>query len=291
MPLSPRSWPRRLAGFLAEVFAAFSRNRGLLLAGGVAYNTLLSMVPLIAIALVGLSAFFPREQLLSTIRAELGLLVPGHVDAVVDTVTGLLDSRDVLSVVLVAVLLFLSSLAFRMVEDAFAVIFSVAEGSDTRPFWLRALVPYAFVLVLTIGLFALTAATSVLEALVVRATSILEIGMDAGSGAAWLLRASGLLGSGLLFSALYSVLPQRPIGAHRALSAGFGAALLWEPVRGVVVWYLGNVSLVGAVYGSLATVVIVLLTLEVAAVILLLGAQAVAVLEARADRRARGEMT
>jgi len=41
------------------------------------------------------------------------------------------------------------------------------------------------------------------------------------------------------------------------------------------------VSLVNVVYGSLATVVIVLLTLETAAIILLLGAQVIAELEPR----------
>lgn len=289
MPLNVGALAGRFWRFARDVLGAFGRNRGLLLAGGVAYNAMLSMVPLCAIALVGLSAFFPREKLLGTVRAELEVMVPGHVEAIVGTVTSLLDSRDVISVVLVAVLLFLSSLAFRMVEDAFAVLFAVPEGSDTRPFWLRALVPYAFVLVLTLGLFGLTAATSVLEALISRAEALTGWGIAAGEGTAWLLRVAGLLGSGLLFSALYAVLPQRPIGRHRALSAGFGAALLWEAVRHVLVWYLGTISLVGAVYGSLATVVVVLLTLEVAAVILLLGAQAIAVLELRAEARARGE--
>lgn len=286
MSLTSRHPLRRLWRFGREVLASFGRNRGLLLAGGVAYNAMLSMVPLCAIVLVGLSAFFSREQLLGTVRAELRMVVPGHVDAVVDTVTGLLDSRDVVSAVLIGVLLFLSSLAFRMVEDAFAVIFAVPEGSDRRPFWLRALVPYLFVLVVTLGLFALTAATSVLEALWARAAFLDGWGVGADLGSAWLLRGAGLVGSAALFSALYRVLPQRPVALHRALAAGAGAALLWELVRHVLVWYLGTISMVGAVYGSLTTVVVVLLTLEVAAVILLLGAQAIAVLEGRADARA-----
>ena len=42
---------------------------------------------------------------------------------------------------------------------------------------------------------------------------------------------------------------------------------------------IGSVSLVNVVYGSLATVVVVLLTLEAAAIILLLGAQVIAELE------------
>ncbi len=57
------------------------------------------------------------------------------------------------------------------------------------------------------------------------------------------------------------------------------AATLWELVRGVLLWWFSNVSLVNVVYGSLATIVILLLTLEAAAIIVLLGAQVIAELE------------
>jgi uncharacterized BrkB/YihY/UPF0761 family membrane protein len=65
---------------------------------------------------------------------------------------------------------------------------------------------------------------------------------------------------------------------------GLVAAILWEIVRNFLVWWFSNVSLVNVVYGSLATVVIALLTLETAAIILLLGAQVIAELEP--ERRA-----
>ena len=64
---------------------------------------------------------------------------------------------------------------------------------------------------------------------------------------------------------------------------GVAATVLWEVVRHVIVWYFRTLSLVNLVYGSLATTVIVLLTLEVAALILLFGAQVIAELERRAD--------
>ena len=57
------------------------------------------------------------------------------------------------------------------------------------------------------------------------------------------------------------------------------AALLWEGVRLLLVYYFANLSFVNAVYGSLATLVIVLISLEVGAIILLLGAQVIAELE------------
>jgi uncharacterized BrkB/YihY/UPF0761 family membrane protein len=43
-----------------------------------------------------------------------------------------------------------------------------------------------------------------------------------------------------------------------------------------LLWYFSTLSVVGVVYGSLATTIIGLLSLEVASIILLLGAQVIA---------------
>ena len=52
--------------------------------------------------------------------------------------------------------------------------------------------------------------------------------------------------------------------------------MLWEISRHVLVWYLATLSQVRTVYGSLTTAIIVLLTLEIAAIVLLFGAQVIA---------------
>jgi uncharacterized BrkB/YihY/UPF0761 family membrane protein len=54
---------------------------------------------------------------------------------------------------------------------------------------------------------------------------------------------------------------------------------LWEAARSILAWYFANLSLVEVIYGSLATVVVLLLGLEVAAIIVLIGAEVIAELE------------
>src|SRR5690554_8183766 len=54
----------RVARFLWRVLTAFLRNRGILLAGGVGYNILLSIVPLFALLVVLLARILDEEQLL-----------------------------------------------------------------------------------------------------------------------------------------------------------------------------------------------------------------------------------
>jgi uncharacterized BrkB/YihY/UPF0761 family membrane protein len=69
-----------------------------------------------------------------------------------------------------------------------------------------------------------------------------------------------------------------PVGTlswRHALIGGVTAALLWEVTRHLLVWYFSTLSQVNVVYGSLTTAIVVLLSLEIAATLLLLGAQVI----------------
>ena len=52
-------------------------------------------------------------------------------------------------------------------------------------------------------------------------------------------------------------------------------SLLWEATRHILLWYFATLSQVGLVYGSLTTAIVVLLSLEIAATLLLFGAQVI----------------
>lgn len=89
----------------------------------------------------------------------------------------------------------------------------------------------------------------------------------------------GFLGLATLFTGIYLFMPAVNVRLRHAVVGGLVAAILWEIVRNILVWWFSNVSLVNVLYASFATVVIVLLTLESAAIILLLGAQVIAELQ------------
>lgn len=99
----------------------------------------------------------------------------------------------------------------------------------------------------------------------------------AGSGV--LLWLGGALGLMLLLTSIYLVMPKGRVSLSHALAGGLTATVLWELVRRGIAWYFTSLSMVSVVYGSLATTVVVLLTLEAASLILLLGAQVIAELE------------
>ena len=290
-----KTWIRRLPGLpghtvrfgLRVVLRFFGKNNGLILAGAVAYNTLLSLVPLFAVILIFFSAFKDKEELLETIKAELELVVPGQADAVGTVLVEFADQMEVIGIIGLAVLLFFSSIAFRIIENAMTEIFDMPADKQKRSFWVSALIPYLFICLMGLGIVVVTAGTSFLDAIPTEAFEVplmgWEISIDATRSAAFYI--SGVIGLVLLFTGVYLVMPLQKVAISRALVGGLTATVLWELVRHFLVWYFTHISLVNIVYGSLATVIIVLLSMEVAAVILLLGAQVIAELEraAKAD--------
>jgi YihY family inner membrane protein len=93
---------------------------------------------------------------------------------------------------------------------------------------------------------------------------------------------SGMVGMVIMLTSLYMVMPVGRISVRHALIGGITATVLWEIIRHILVWYYSTLSLVNVIYGSLATAVVALLSIEVAVIILLLGAQVIAEFDRKA---------
>lgn len=274
--------PGRTWRFFRRVLRAFVRNKGLLLAGGVGYNMLLSLVPMLVVLLLGLSRVWPRAQIVEILDRELQRVVPGHAGMVTSAVVAFIDDSEVIGVVVVGVLLFFSSLAFRMIEGAFAIIFRKVPVRKARKRWVSALLPYAYIAALGIVLLALAIGASAVSFMAEHPLQLGSVQWQLSGVVSWLLQSAGFIVVALMFTSVYVVMPVQDINPRRAAIGGVVVAVLWESARHLLTWYFAKISLVNVIYGSLATVVVVLLSMEVAAIMLLLGAQVIAELERNA---------
>jgi membrane protein len=73
-----------------------------------------------------------------------------------------------------------------------------------------------------------------------------------------------MVGHVLLLTAFYMVLPVGQVRFGHALIGGVTVTLLWELTRHGLVWYFARLSMANLIYGSMAAVIVVLLTLEAA---------------------------
>jgi len=262
--------------FAVRVLQAFRANQGLLLAGAVAYYTLLSLVPLLILLLIGLSQIIDQGQLLSTLGRYLEWLIPGQSAAVVSELERFLQHRSVIGWVLLATMVFFSSLAFTVLENAMSVIFLHRVVIRRRHFMVSAVIPYFYILFLGLGLLSMTFVSGSLQAMGAERIDFVgrEWSLRGFSGV--LLYLFGVAGEVLVLTSIYLVMPVgRPSWRH-ALVGAVAATVLWEITRHVLLWYFSTLSQVAVVYGSLTTAIIVLLSLEIGATLLLLGAQVIA---------------
>ena len=270
--------------FLVQCLKGFRANQGLLLAGAVAYYSLLSIVPLLMLVVVALSHVIDQDVLLDTVGRYLNYLVPGQTKPFVTEVGHFLEHRDVVGGVLLVSMIFFSSLAFTVLENAMSVIFKHRVEIKRRRFLISAIMPYCFILSLGVGMLLVTLVAGSLQVMGEESVHLFgyDWSLEGVSGA--LLYMLGLGGEVLVLTAIYLVMPVGRLSLSHALIGGVTAALLWELARHILVWYFSTLSQVNVVYGSMTTAIIVMFSLEIGATLLLLGAQVISEYE----RVARG---
>ena len=263
-------------GFVGGILSGFRANQGFLLAGAVAYYTLLSIMPMVALILVVLSQVIEPQRLLDITQGYLALVAPGKAPALMAQIEVFIENWKLVGVVGLAVMLFFSSLAFTVLENAMSVIFHHRVTIRRRHFLVSAVLPYCYMLLLGLGLLVVSVVSGSLDAMEKTGVEVFGHHWALSGHGATFMYIVGVIGEVLLLTSLYLVMPVGRLAWHHALVGGVTAAVLWELTRHFLVWYFSTLSFVNVIYGTLATAVVILLSLEAAAIILLLGAQVIA---------------
>ncbi|MDH5370751.1 MAG: YihY/virulence factor BrkB family protein [Gammaproteobacteria bacterium] len=262
--------------FIKQVFNGFRANQGFLLSGAIAYYTLLSIIPMIALILVMLSQFQEPQQLLAVLREYLELVTPGQVDEVVNQVNVFIQNWKVIGVLGFALLMFFSSFAFTALENAMSVIFFHRFNVKRRRFVVSVIIPYIYILLLALGLLIVSVVSGFLHSLKLEPLFLFGQQWSLSNMQTILIYLLGVSGEIILLTSLYLVMPVGRLSVQHALIGGITAAVLWELMRHFLIWYFSTLSLVNVIYGAFTTSIIILVSLEMASIILLLGAQVIA---------------
>jgi len=252
--------------FAWQVFNGFRANQGFLLAGAIAYYTLLSIIPMMALILVVLSQFQEPRELLNVLHEYLMIITPGQSEVLLAQAQVFLHNRKVIGTLGFGLLLFFSAFAFTALENAMSVIFFHRVAIRRRRFLLSALIPYIYILLLTIGLLIVSLVSGYLR----------SHAWSQGGVETLMIYLLGISGEVALLTSLYLVMPVGRLSLQYALMGGVTATLLWEVTRHILIWYFSTLSLVNVIYGTFSAAIVILVSLEAAAIILLLGGQVIA---------------
>ena len=270
--------------FFKQVLIGFRDNRGILLAGAIAYYTLLSIIPMFTLLIIALSHLIDEQQLLFIVESNLVPIFGEKAEAITLQMEIFLENRKTVSWIVLLVLLFFSSFAFSVLESSMATIFFHRVKIHRRHFLVSAIIPYCYIFLVGIGILLITIISSVLGLYKGEIVTIFIWQLEIDHMTGKLLYGLGIVGLTFLLASFYMVMPVGKISFRHAMIGSFCVAVAWEVTRHVMVWYFSTLSMVSVIYGSLTTAIVALLFLEVGAIILLFGAQIIAEYE-RLDRQ------
>lgn len=226
-----------------------------------AYYGILSLFPLLLFLVFFGSQFLESADARSALNDALDGLIPAASEIVRQAVDQSVAARGSIGLIAGIGLLWSASTLFNALTTSLNVIWDASP----RPFWRRRAI--AALSVLTIGLlFLLSITFSALAAVPIPGQLTGLLG--------WINFSVGLVASVLLFWLVYHGVPNKTVNPRGTLSGAILAAILWQIAKSVFALYISSgITNYGAIYGSLASVIALILWAYISALILFLGAE------------------
>lgn len=234
------------------------------MAAGVAYYAILSLFPLLLglIALLGL--FLPSEDVQAQLFDFFERNLPGAIDVLERNIEQVIELRGAIGLVSLVLLFWSASAMFGAVSRAINRAWDIHRD---RPFHVRKLRDLAMALGTGALFFLSLGATSVFS--ILREIDVPGFGIAADVGG----RLLGFLLSLAIVLILYKFIPNTKTFWRYVWPGALLAAVLFEIGKALFVLYLERFATYESVYGSVASVIILLVWIYVSAFILILGAE------------------
>ena len=260
---------------LKELAREYWANRPMELAAALSYYTLLSLAPLVLMAVAVAGLVFDRATVEGKIVAEIRLLVGAEGSDVVKTVLRHASDREkgALSVGIGIALLFLgATTVFVQLQSSLNRIWKVDERAHASMLWLlvkeRLL---SLAMVLAVGFLLLV---SLVVSAAVAAFG--ETTLGGLSDAAVVLEGLNVLVSlvvvTLLFAMIFKVMPDAPVAWRDVWVGAITTAVLFTIGKSLIGLYLGRTS-IGSPYGAAGSLVVMTVWVFYASMIVFFGAQ------------------
>ena len=272
-------------GVVHDAFASFGAARASQAAAGMAYYTLLSLFPL-ALFLVSLGSLFLKQQsAYAQVMDYLSNAIPVSRALINQNLEQVIEARGPVGLAGLIGSIWSASGAFAILAKNLNLAW---QRSAKRGFVRERLLALGMIMVLA-ALLLLSVLSTTIIGLLARANIPLVSQIVAGEGLLWRI-ASRALSSAIafvLFLALYRWVPSgRPPWRWTAVGALF-AAIAWEAAINLFAWYASSgLASYAVIYGSLGSVVVLLIWIYLSAWITLFGAHlSAAIAEYHAQQR------
>jgi membrane protein len=254
-----------------EIFRRFWRDRCLVNAQALTYNTVFALVPLLAFGISMVRFFIGTEEILSRINEALSqVLNPGALNKAQEVILRLIQQAENAPLGTASMIIFITMVLGLLMqfEDVLNQIFRV---KDSRSYVQRATVYW---MGLTLG--------PLLVAFPLGMTVYLtKMGLQGMGLVSLVLKFWTIPSVILLFSIIFLYLPAQRIKVSAAVLGATTAGILWVLAASGYAFYTSKAVTYSKLYGSLSTIPLFLLWLWVNWCIVLLGAEVAGVFNQR----------
>ncbi|HDY85545.1 MULTISPECIES: virulence factor BrkB family protein [Pseudoalteromonas] len=234
-------------------------------AGYLAYVTLLSLVPLIAVGVAIFSAFPGFEDTRIAIENFLfANFIPTSSDVIKEHITSFAGNANQMTAVGIG---FLAAIALLLIRNVDATLNRIWRIKAKRPMMISFAVYW---MVLSLGPLLLGASIGV-TSYIVSLVSFADQGIPGFSG--FLLKLLPYLISMAGFIMLYTLVPNTRVPFRAAIPGALFAALLFELTKKGFALYISHFPSYEVIYGAVATIPILFVWVYLSWVVVLLGAE------------------
>lgn len=250
---------------------AWNHGRAATLSAAIAYYTMLSLAPLLLIAVAIVGLIIGRGEAVQTVIRQVDLFFGEDVallmQSLIETTTQP-SSITIVTAVSLVVTLFAASGVFNQMQIAFNVIWEVNEKeAGIRLTIVRRLVSFVLVLVIGLGMVALIILNVVVSVVEVIFQQFFDLGLFTRIEDDILV----LVGMFVLLSVMYKLIPSVPIAWRDLWSGALVAAVGFTVSRYLITLYLRQ-SVIVPTYGAASSLVVLLVWVYFASMIILYGA-------------------
>ena len=281
----PQSWRGVALWRAAKTLIAVN---GLDTGAALAYYMLLALFPLVALVIVGLSTFIDASVIRSTVAEVVVFYFPSSKEFLEDAIDHLFEARLFASLIAIGAMLFGAQGLFMAANRGVNGVF----GCEPRRMIDVTLSTFGivflgvFLFLISVGLtFILQVSLNVLEDLPTVGVSLDRFLFVVAYIASVL---TPLLIAAIVFIIVYRFLPNRPVGWSDATFGGMVTVILFEMAKYLFFWFANLASQRSLLYGSVSSVILLLVWSHVAGMIFLYGA---ALTKEASDLRPQGAVS
>lgn len=277
-----RGW-RWSLDFVKEVYPTIAEDRLPLVAGAITYYVILTIIPLIILAISVLALFTSPDMAKKFLEDRFGELLPVLGTEIIrrlqKEILAVATAAPTFTGVALLVGFWSGSQIFIILES---VMNQIWDASERRPFWKQRLL--ALLMMVLSGVVFLIAAVLVNAIRLVRRLNIPpfgEVGDIPFLAPTLISVVVPVILTTLLFGLIYRFLPNKRVTWHSALPGALFASAVWTVFLHLFGIYAAISTKYSIVYGSLAGLVLLMFWLYYSALIMLVGAEIAAVYHRR----------